>query len=367
MYGNGPKQAATDFQKVTDEGEAETKLGKAGAMVGSLFTPESLATSAIGGQLFEGLGPVVSNMLKGWGEDAATFAVGKIKTLAKSLNVADVDALGEFLLKPITIGSKTFEPIVQATSSPKEMLAAAQKALQAVGKELGNAAQSADEAIGQDVSKFDWEGLLQKISALKEEAVGDIEEMAPGLAKQFDGAIASLQRFVTEQMQGVTDTAFSDLSAIKTKIGGLVFKHGSPLESKAALNDIYHAVNDALVEAAKNTGEKTGAAYLQMNDLYHKLISVVEGLEGKTIDAKNWFNVPTIVSGLATAAATHGPLALATVPTAILGTKLATTYAPQMIAKGLNVAAPFVGRAIPAAARLGGASAGAISSALANK
>lgn len=347
----GLQQAATEVGHVENEEPTETTAGKVGKVAGSFFTPEQIALQAGIGPLMEavGLGPWVANVLKSWGEKAAVNAVGAIKNLAKALGIENLDALGQFLLKPITIGGKTFDPIVTATSDTKDMLAAANAIKNAAGQQLGKVAGAADEVIGKDTAAMDWAGLQSKLEALKEAAVGDIPALGKKVAAQFDAAISDLNDFIGNQLKGATDTAFSDLSAIKTKIGNLVYKHGSPLESKAALEDVYHAVNSVLEDAAKNTGEQTGAAYLEMNQIYHKAISIVEGLEGKMVSGagKSFFSdVPSMVAG--GLAGIMNPIAA--IPTAV-GIHVAKNYGPQAIAAGLNAAAPKVAPLIGMAAR----------------
>ena len=345
-----PTQAAQNVSNVESGKPPTTPEGAWGEKIGSYVQPIDIATQAAIGPILaaSGIGEWALNIIKGWGEEAALGAVGKIKALAKALGLVDVDSLGEFLLKPVAVGEKTFEPIVQAFRSPKDMLEAARGIQMAAGKQLGSVAQNVDEAISKDVSVLDWKGLLDKIVSLKEEAVGDISRLGKAVGGQYDDALGDLEDFVTKQLNGPTDNAFSKLSTIKTKIGGLVFKHGTALESKAALNDVYSAINSVLKDAAEKTGGESTTAWLQANDIYHKISSVVEGLEGKVVDAKNWFGSMPAIGALtgATGMITHSPVAALAVPASYLGTKLASTYAPQVIASGLDVAAPNVAPAI---------------------
>lgn len=377
VAGNGLQQAATDVNKVENQESPETTAGKVGSAVGSLVTPAQIALQAgIGGALeASGLGPWVVEKLQGWAGNAADLAVGKIKTLAKALGIDNMDALGRFLLSPVTVGSKTFEPIVTATSSPQTMLDAAEAIQKAAGKQLGIVANTVDDAINEAANAggtamnespvaIDLAGLQEKLATLKEEAVGDIPNLGSRVAAQYDAAIKDLEEFIKNQLKGPTDSTFSDLSAIKTKIGNLVFKHGSPLESKAALNDVYHAVSQTLSDATSKLGGESGAAYDQANEIYHQVSAVIQGLEGRVVDAKQWFNMATLGAGIAAGAATHGPLAAVTVPAAMIGTKAITNYAPQAIASGLNAVAPLVGPAVKAGIRAIPVAGNAIASAL---
>lgn len=360
--GNGFQQAAADVNKVTNEEEPETGAGKIGSTVGGLFTPNQIMTQATIGPVLEasGLGEKVINTMRGWAGDAALAASGKIKTLAKSMGLTNLPALGEFLLSPVKIGTEEFPAIVQSTSSITEMLENAQAIKAAAGKQLGVAADAVDTALNNaDTSLaindqkviLDLNSLQQKLTALK----AAVEESAPRLGKavitQYENAIGDVSDLVSKALKGSSDTIFSDLSDLKTTIGDLVYKHGSALDSKAALNDVYHAVSGTLDDAAQKVGGSVGANYAQANDLYHKTVAVVNGLEGRAIDAKKLFDTPTIVSALTAAAATHGPAALLTVPAAAIGMKAAENYAPQAIASGLNASAPFMSQALQAGIR----------------
>lgn len=376
--GNGLQQAATDVQNVENGQAPETTAGKVGSAVGSLVTPAQIALQGGIGAFLEasGMGPWIVDKLQGWAGDAAQMAVGKIKNLAKALGINNMDALGQFLLSPIRLGSKTFDPIVTATSSPEDMLSAAEAIQKAAGKQLGTVSSAVDDAINETANAggeamkengiaIDLADLQKKLAVLKEEAVGDIPKLGARVAAQFDAAIDDLNEFIKGQLSGPTDTTFSDLSAIKTKIGNLVFKHGSPLESKAALNDVYHAISDTLSDATSKVGGEAGAAYDQANEIYHQVSAVIEGLEGRAVNAKQWFDMGSIAGGVTAAMATHNPILAA--PAFIAGnlaTKAVENYAPQAIAAGLNTVAPYVGPAVSAGVRAIPAMGNVIASAL---
>ncbi len=80
--------------------------------------------------------------------------------------------------------------------------------------------------------------------------------------------------------------------------------------------------------------------------VYHQLAAVVEGLEGKVVDAKKLFDASSFLAAMTAGFATHGPLAAVTVPAAYAGMKAGQNFAPQMIAQGLSKASPLVSGAI---------------------
>lgn len=351
VAGNGLDKSVENIGHV-EKGEDPTSAAATfGEALGAQFTPAQIAMMAALGKIGDVIGPWVGGLMKGWAGDAAISAVGKIKSLAKALGVTNLDALGKFLLTPITIGGKSFEPIISATSSPQEMLDAAQVIRDAAGKQLGIVSKAVDGAINgiseangarMDVgsSLLDMNALGKNIETLKDDAVGDLPNLGKKVADQYDDAIADLEAFAKKQANGDTTTAFSDLSHIKTKIGNLVFKHGSPLESKAALNDVYHAVSDALDDAATKIGGEHGANYSQAKEVYNQAMAICEGLEGKVVDAKKLFDAPAFLAALSTGMSTigagHGILAGVTAPLAYGVTKAAETYAPQAISQGLD-------------------------------
>lgn len=373
VSGNGLQQAATDINKIENDEEPETTAGKVGSAIGGLFTPAQIALQgAISGL---GLGEKIASVLKGWSADAAVNAVGKIKTIAKAIGIKNLDALGEFLLQPVMVGKQEFPAIVTATSSPSDMLEAVQAIKRAAGKALGTVSEAVDTAIGEAANSggtaingspvmIDLAGLKSAVAALK----ASIEDVAPTLGKavvaQYEAAATDLDLLIKKALQGDTQTVFSDLSDLKTTIGDLVYRHGSPLESKAALNDVYKAISTTLDDASKNVGGTVGAAYDQANAVYHQATAIESALEGKVIDAAKWFDTPSFLAAMTAGFATHGPLAAVTVPATYVAAKTAQNYGPQAIASGLNAAAPFLGSAFQAGMRIIPPAVNAIKSAL---
>lgn len=303
------------------------------------------------------LGPKVAKILGTWSKEAAVSTIGKISNLAKRLGIETPEVLGDFLLEKVSAGGKTFEPIITAGKSPTEMARTVSEIKQAAGKQLEDVASQMDKAIESDVSLFDWAGLRQRLEALKEAEVGDIGELAPAVTNQYNSAINTIDQFITKQLKGTTEAAFSDLAAIKTKIGKLVFKHGEALPSKAALEDVYIAINEAEKLAATKVSPTLHADYTYANQLYHKASSIEEGLAGKVIDAQKWFASPTSVNTLAalttgTGVITHNPLAALAIPASYVAGKIATKYGPQAITRALyqgsKLAAPLIQSTLPA-------------------
>lgn len=363
VAGNGLNQAAEDVGRGMEEKSAETKAGKVGSFIGGLVTPAQIAMQGALGSAVEasGLGEFATNILKGWSEKAATAAIGMTKSIAKSIGLDNIPALSKFLLSPVVIGEKTFAPIVEATSSPKQMLAAAEAIKEAAGAQLGKVSQAVDASIkaatemgGEAPVAIDLAGLAKGAEALK----ADVANIAPNLGKavinQYDNALLDINNLIKSALEGDSKTVFSQLSKLKTTIGDLVYKHGNPLESKAALNDVYHLISKTLSESAEKIGGNVGNDYAAANSIYHQVEAVVNALQGKAITAasKSFFNdVPAMLSALATSHAVAGPLGIIATPAAFLATKGAETYGPQVIAKGLDAAAPLIGSVLRGAVR----------------
>lgn len=356
--GNGLQQAAADVTKVEGEQPAETTAGKVGSFVGGLVTPVQIALQGGLTSALEELGPWVAGTLKGWSESGAINAVGKIKGIAKAIGIKNLDSLGKFLLAPVQIGKEELPAVVTATNSPAEMLAAVQAIKRAAGTQLGTVSGAVDSAIksatemgGEAPVAIDLAGLQQAVKVLK----ADIESVAPNLGKavvnQYSNALADIDNLIKQALEGDSADVFSKLSELKTTIGELVYKHGSPLESKAALQDVYQAISKTLDDAASKVGGETGAAYEQANNLYHQATAVESALEGKVVDAAKWFDAPSFLAAMTAGFATHGPLAAVTVPATYIGAKVAQNYGPQAIAAGLDAAGPFMTSALKAGIR----------------
>lgn len=358
VAGNGLEQAASDVNKVDQGGSADTTSGSIGKFAGSLVTPAQIALQGGLGAALEGLGPWVTDVLKGWSENAAVNAVGKLKNIAKSIGIQNLDSLGKFLLSPVKIGEQELPAVVTATSSPTEMLSAVQAIKQAAGKQLGVVSNAVDDAIktatgmgGDAPVAIDLAGLQDAVTTLKT----DVESVAPNLGKavvnQYSNAIKDINNLIKQALEGDSTDVFSKLSELKTTIGDLVYKHGSPLESKAALQDVYKAISKTLDDAAQKVGGATGAAYDQANAVYHQAVAVESALEGKVVDAAKWFDAPSFLAAMTAGFATHGPAAAVTVPATYMGAKLAQNYGPQAIAAGLDASAPFMSSALKAGLR----------------
>lgn len=346
--GKGLQKAAETIETVKEGGKPTTIAGKAGEFIGGMVTPEQIALQAAGGAFLEasGLGTWATNLIRGWGESAARAAISGIKTIAKAMGLDNLSALSQFLLNPVKIGAKELPAIVTATNSTKDMLAAAQAIKDAAGAALGKISPAIDDALAKNPEAIDLKLIQEELDKL----TLAVKDVAPKLGKavinQYEAAIDDFWNVVKTQTLSENPTLFTALRDLKTTIGNLVFKHGSPLESKAALEDVYAVLSRGIDNAARVADKATGAAFAEANAIYNKAYAVVEALTGKAIseEAKGFFaDIPALGAGAMGFAASHGPLGLITGPAAFLTAKAAKAYGPQAVAAGLNAVAPAVG------------------------
>lgn len=347
LTGKGLEKAAGTTKAVKAGEEPSTTAGKIGEFVGGMVTPEQIALQAAGGAALEGLGvgEWAANLLEGWGENAARTAITGIKQIAKSMGLENLSALSQFLLKPVQIAGKELPAIITPLSDSKAMLSAAQAIKNAAGKVLGKISPEIDDILAQNPEKIGVKQILEALDSLNLA----VKNVAPNLGKavvnQYEAAIADFLNVVKAETLSPSPKLFTALRDLKTTIGNLVFKHGSPLESKAALEDAYGVLARGIDDAAQKAGPELGKAFSEANAIYNKAYAVVEALTGKVIseEAKGFFaDIPALGAGTIAAAATHGPFGLITAPAAFLTAKAARTYGPQALAAGLNVAAPRV-------------------------
>lgn len=354
--GNTAEQAKTDVENVAAGKAPETTSGKVGEFIGSNFTPEQIALQGGIGKFLEasGIGEWAANMMKGWSEQAARNAVGILDKIAKGIGLENLSGIAQFMMSPIQIGSKEFPPIITATSSVRDMLAAAEEVQKAAGQALGKISPVVDEALAQHPEAIDLKAILESLDKMKLA----VSETAPNLGKavvnQYNAAIDDFLQLVQRSTLEDNPSLFTDLRNLKTTLGDLVYRHGSPLESKTALEDAYGALSRGIDSAAKAADSKIGAAFDEANAVYNKVTAIVDALSNKAIKqaSKNYFSdIPALLMGSMAYGASHGPMSLVTAPAAFLTTKAAENYGPQAIARGLGTAARAVGPALSIAAR----------------
>jgi hypothetical protein len=347
VSGEGLNQATETIGKVQAGEKPETTPGKVGEFVGGLVTPEQIALQAAGGAALEasGLGAWAADLLKGWGESAARTAIGNIKNIAKAMGLNKLEALSQFLLNSVKVGGKELPPIVTATNSTKDMLAAAQAIQNAAGAALGKISPAVDEALAKNPGAINLKAILEDLDRLSLA----VKEVAPTLGKavvnQYEAAIEDFLNVIKKETLSDNPQMFTALRELKTTIGNLVFKHGSPLESKAALEDAYAVLSRGIDAAAQALDKGTAAAFEEANAVYNKAYAVVEALTGKAIseEAKGFFADIPALGAAALGAVAHTPLGLIAAPVAFMTAKAAKAYGPQAVAAGLNAAAPVVG------------------------
>lgn len=356
IAGNGLDKSVENIGHVKKDEDVTSGAAVFGEAFGDQFTPAQIAMQAALGKIGEMVGPWVASTLKGWGEKAALNAVGMIRSIADTLNV-DLSSLAQFLMKPIQLGGQTFEPIVQATSSTADMLKDARVIQRAAGKNIEAVANRMDDAINGAIAWaeenaetpdviLNLKAMKPAIEELKSKAVGGLEEVAPDVVQKFDGLVRAMDGFAKKQETGTMATSFSDLSALKTKLGGLTnFK--SQTENNLAMQQAYGVMAQTLSKAADKIGGSIGEEYAAANSVYHQVTAVINALEGKETKfvLKDLFAPGTgaflgsLVGGL---------------PGMVVGAgagAVSKAYGHQAVAAGLNAAHPLVGKGIEVTAR----------------
>jgi len=364
VAGHGLQQAAADVKNVEAENPTETTAGKVGSAVGGLVTPAQIMLQGGLGAALEAakFGPWVADVLKGWGEDAARVAIGAIGKVAKGIGIDRLDDIAQFVLKPIKLGTKTFEPIIQATSTSKDMLKAAEAVQTAAGQALEKINPVIDEALRTDMSKIDLKGILENLDKLKLA----VEKYAPKtgkvLVQKFEDATDDFLQLVKNSVEGENPELFTSLRNLKTTLGRIISDFGSDAPGKVALQKIWGTISQGIDDAAKAANPAVGAAFNEANAVYSKITAVIEALGGKILGpgAKSIFSdVPAIGMGLL--AGFTNPVAA--IPTAVAA-HAARKYGPQAVAKGLNWTSPKVPSLVSKAVRSLPLAGSAIASAL---
>lgn len=354
--GKGLEKAAETIKAVKAGEEPTTTAGKVGEFIGEMVTPEQIALQGGFGAVLEGLniGPWAANLLKEWGEKAALKAIGVMKRLGEKIGSEYLPDVARFVLSPLKIGEKEFEPIITAFASPADMKAKAIAIRNAVGKALEKLNPTVDAALSENYEPIRM--ILKDITAAKKYLAETAGELAEPITQQYEKALTAIWNGVLAESKKATPAYFSKLREFKTVLGDLIsnFDTNSPI--KKGLVDIYGAVGTGLDKAAASAGPEIGTTFSTLNDTYNKVLMIIEALEGKNVGTWITGSTGTLLGGLTgtVGAITHSPLAAMIVPATAIGAAAAQKYGPQALAAGLGVVskvAPFMTKnVIPPAA-----------------
>jgi len=341
--GKGLQPSAETVEKIQEGGKAETGAGKFGEFVGEMVSPENILLQ-VGLEkaiLASGIGKWIGDVVAGWGEQAALKAIGYVKSLGDAIGVNSIDEFGRFLLTPFQVAGKSFEPIVTAGKSQKQMLAHVKDAATQAGKVLESTGKTMDELVTANPNAINLEPIDDGIKALQNDILRHTEELEKPVVAQYE---KFLNDFYTTISNGIKDNnLFSSLQELKTRIGKMVFHDEKLVPSKEALNKGLQVLSQGIDDVARSLDPAKGAAMAEASAMYHKLKIVESALEG-TIKA----NAGKGINWLLTTA----PAASATLVGSLLGGHLggaigatAGLIAPhipsQAIASGLNTASKF--------------------------
>jgi hypothetical protein len=157
---------------------------------------------------------------------------------------------------------------------------------------------------------------------------------------------------IQEEVLSDNPELFTALRSFKTTLGDLINNFESTTPGKVAMQRVYAVIANGIDAAAKAADPAIEAAFNEANNVYTKIIPIIDGLEGKA--TANFFNDPfaamvSAVGALTSLGLGHGALALPAAAASFAGSKMLETYGPQAIAAGLNAAAPLVAPAIQTA------------------
>lgn len=268
----------------------------------------------------EALLPALKNLYQKTG----TRALGLSTSPIKKMGVEKAEDVVEFALKPsAAAGGKS---IISEGANTTKMLETANQIKEAAGSDIGGILKTMDEANVPVITK---KQIYRKLQELRK----TVEDKAPELGKRV---VDDYQKAIADFENLYPDMTFGVLNDFKKTVGDIVYKHGSPLESKAALEDVYHVLKEGLDDAV-SYGEdfvKTpglAKAYEAGKSAYERSLRAIESLEGKLAKEKGAPFIGTgdiVVGGIG--AKFGGPLGAAG---AVAGKRMIEKQAPQATAK----------------------------------
>lgn len=271
---------------VTALGHSEADLTK-GDVKGAL---KDTARGAVEGVVAHGVGkglqaagenllPALKKLATEGGESALGIGTGAIKKMPGGMGgVETAEDVANFALKntPALEGKS----IVTPGSNTRAMWEKASTVRDAAGSDIGGVLDAMDKngKVPQPI--------LEEIYGAISKEKNRLSEMAGDLG---DTAIAQYRKAEDAFLKHATNPegmSFEKLGEFKKVIGDIAYKHGSPLESKAALQDVYTAVNSGLEKAVDTVSNSVGntelpVAYKAAKKAYDMSLRAIDALEGK--------------------------------------------------------------------------------------
>ena len=309
-------------------GRSEADLTKGEFTDAAKDTARGAAIGTVAGGVAHGASKAVENLLpalKKLATEGGDSALGLNVQSIKKMGEDKAEDVIEHALKPSPYLEKGESIIGGMKDNTKAMWDKATKVRDAAGEDIGSILEQMDEVspkyqlpgikgpstVGKQTlevgpnKELNWvtkdipgeplavssnipDTVVTSVKAAVNRAKNEIETLAPNLgetvAGQYRKAIYDFDQLVSNPEVPLT---FKKLGEFKKIIGDIAYKHGNPLESKAALQEVYALINDGLeksvdaVSAATKNAELP-AAYKAAKKAYDMSLRAIDGLEGKS-------------------------------------------------------------------------------------
>jgi hypothetical protein len=254
-------------------------------------------------------------------------------------------------MTPIKIGSQELPPILTATSSPASMKAAAEAVRDAAGKVLESVDPVIDKVLSGSPNLIDLNGIIADLNELQATTIKYHPRAGNAVIKELQKHIDDFKDLILTPT--TSENLFSALRAFKTTLGELIQNFESDAPVKKAAQKVYGVVAGGLETAAASADQASGSLFAEANDIYTKILPIIDALEGKAVKSGFFSDFGSMGVG-----ALYGLAHPAAAIPAAVATHITKKYGPQAVAAGLNAAsniipplATGVAQGLPVAAR----------------
>lgn len=288
-------------------GHSESDLTKGDIGGAAKDTARGAVTGAVAGGIGKGISAAGENLLPALkklategGESALGLTTGSIKKMgtASRMGVDKAEEVAEFALKPNQhlAGDSIVGGLKDNT---RAMYDKAELVKNAAGEDTGNILKMMDTK--SPVAAPVVENIYQAISKARNEIAATAPTLGETATNQYQKALNDFEALATDPKNPLTH---QKLGEFKKAIGDIAYKHGSPVESKAALQDVYTAVNQGLEQAVEHNSTLIGKpellqAYKAGKNAYDMSLRAMEGLEGKAAKEAGgkWIGFGDVMAG----------------------------------------------------------------------
>ncbi len=329
-------------------GRSEADLTKGEFGGAAKDTTRGAAVGAVAGAAAKGLSSAADNLLpalKKLATEGGETALGLNTQSIKKMGVEKAEDVAEFALK----GTKALDgdSIITPGSGTKAMWDKAVKVKDAAGSDVGSVLSKMDELTGPVPTPILQE-IHDEILSHQSKIARLAPEMGDTAVQQYNKALSDFTALATDPKRPMT---FKQLGEFKAAIGDIAYKHGTALESKAAFQDAYHAVNNGLDKAVEAgslqiKNPALSEAYKSGKKAYDMSLRAIDGLEGKAAKEAGgkWVGFGDVMAG-GLGAQIGGPVGMAA---GIAAKRVIEARGAQTIGKVSFTAAEKLERALTA-------------------